>query len=71
MDDTTNSEFDSKLDEMIQVDSGEPEPIQEPDGNGEIPEEMMEPVENPEAVLEAISVQVLVAHIAVMKEVQY
>lgn len=54
MDDTTNSEFDSILDEMIQVDSGEPEPIQEPDGDGEIPEEMMEPVENPEAVLEAI-----------------
>lgn len=44
MDDMINSEFDNLLDEMIPVDSGEEE----------LTEEVITPVEHPEAVLEAI-----------------
>ncbi len=56
MDDIINSEFDNLLDEMIPIDSGEPEPEEEvlPDEDGEPAEEVIAPVDNPEAVLEAI-----------------
>lgn len=52
-----NSEFDQILDEVIPVESGEPESIPEAEQDSDVTEfqdEAIVPVENPEAVLEAI-----------------
>ena len=52
-----NSEFDQILDEVIPVELGEPESIPEAEQDGDVTEfqdEAIVPVENPEAVLEAI-----------------